>query len=329
MDTSRRDVLRAAMLASAGATLARPLTARAAPSSARVVVVRETDRARAVAACLEATEFQACEARPVAVKANFNSADPFPASTHPATLAALVAGLKARRAADVTLGERSGMGDTRRVLESTGAADVLRAAGARMVVLDDTGREAWQAFTADHWPRGFHAARLFSEAPCAVQTMCCKTHRFGGHVTLSLKNTVGLVAKRLPGEGHDYMSDLHRSEGQRAMIAEANLAWRPALNVMDCLEAFIDGGPEQGTRVAPGVFLASADRCALDAAAIALLRLHGMRGPAARGPIAQTAQLARALALGVGAPPHQVSVVPASPAAADVARRLADALAAG
>ncbi len=49
------------------------------------------------------------------------------------------------------------------------------------------------------------------------------------------------------------------------MIAEANLAWPPDANVMDCLEAFVDGGPEQGQRAAPGVFVASADRCALEA----------------------------------------------------------------
>lgn len=113
------------------------------------------------------------------------------------------------------------------------------------------------------------------------------------------------------------------------MIAEANLAWRPALGVMDCLEAFVDGGPEAGTRAAPGVFLASDDRCALDAAAIALLRLHGMKGPSATGPIGGTDQLARALALGLGAPPARVEVVAVTPAARDVTTRIADLLARG
>lgn len=290
------------------------------------MVARETDRARAMAACLDALDFKACSGRGVAVKANFNSDDAFPASTHPETLAALFGALQARRAGAITLAERSGMGETRRVLDRTGAMDVASRAGVRVIVLDEVGRPAWESFRAEHWPQGLYAARLFTEAPCAVQTMCCKTHRFGGHVTLSLKNSVGLIAKRLPGEAHDYMQDLHRSSHQRTMIAEANLTWRPALNVMDALEAFIDGGPEAGTRVAPGVFLASDDRCALDAAAIALLRQHGMKGPAASGPIAGTDQLSRALTLGLGAAPNTVEVVPASPAAADVAKRLADAL---
>src|SRR5205807_339558 len=81
---------------------------------------------------------------------------------------------------------RSGMGDTRNGLTSTGAADVVKDAGAQLVVLDEVEREAWAPMRGAHWPNGFHAARVFTDAPCVVQTMCCKTHRFGGHVTLSL-----------------------------------------------------------------------------------------------------------------------------------------------
>jgi len=326
---SRRHVLKIGAAAGMAAALPARAGAASASGQARVIVVGARDRAKAVAACFEAFDFTACEGRDVAVKANYNSDDPFPASTHPATLAAVLAELKGRRAASLTLGERSGMGDTRSVLERTGAAAAVTAAGGKVVVLDDVGRDAWRPFAAEHWPDGFHAARLFTDAGCVVQTMCCKTHRFGGHVTLALKNTVGLVAKRVPGLRHDFMSDLHASRHQRAMIAEANLAWRPGLNVMDCWEAFVDGGPERGTRAAPGVFLASDDRCALDAAAIALLRLHGLRGPAAQGPIAKTDQLARALALGLGAPPQNVEVGAADASAREIAKRLAAELAGG
>lgn len=326
MGLTRRAVLHGAAATAALAALPRPAAA-ASSASARVFVVRTPDRARAVAACFEAGEFTACRGREVALKANFNSADPFPASTHPDTLRAMVRTLALRGAIGIALAERSGMGDTRDVLEKTGAADVLKSAGARTIVLDEVGRAAWTGFRGDHWPHGFFAARLFTEAECAVQTMCCKTHRFGGHVTLSLKNTIGLLAKRVPGSPHDYMRDLHGSEHQRTMIAEANLAWRPAFNVMDCLEAFVDGGPDKGRHAFPGVFLASGDRCALDGAAIALLRLHGMTGPAAEGPIGQTAQLRRAVELGLGAAPGSVQVVPVEPSAREIADRIAELLA--
>jgi uncharacterized protein (DUF362 family) len=327
---SRRDVLRGVSVAAAASGAPVRLAALAAPPPrARVVVVKSSDRARAVAACLDALDFRGCRGGDVAVKANYNSDDPFPASTHPATLGALLGALRQRGAARLTVAERSGMGDTRRVLHRTGAVDAARSASADLVVLDEIPRDGWQPFTAEHWPHGLHAARVFTETPCVVQTMCCKTHRFGGHVTLSLKNSVGLLAKRLPGEGHDYMRDLHGSPHQRAMIAEANLAWRPAVSVLDCLEAFVDGGPERGTAVTLGVFLASEDRCALDAAAIALLRLHGLKGPAARGAIGATDQLARATALGLGARPNAVDVVATDAAAHDIAGRLTAELARG
>jgi uncharacterized protein (DUF362 family) len=325
----RREVLVGAGAAVLAGAVPTRLVAAAPPARGRVVVVATPDRARAVDACLDALDFKACTGRDVAIKANYNSDDAFPASTHPATLAALLAALRGRGAARLTVAERSGMGTTRQVLQRTGAADAVQAAGGSLVVLDDAERAAWQPFTAEHWPQGLHAARVFTQTPCVVQTMCCKTHRFGGHVTLALKNTVGLIAKRLPGEAHDYMRDLHSSPHQRTMIAEANLAWRPAVSVMDCLEAFVDGGPERGARATPGVFLASDDRCALDAAAIALLRLHGMKGPAASGPIGATDQLARALALGLGARPETVEVSAVDPASRAAAGRLAAELARG
>lgn len=91
-----------------------------------------------MAACFEAFDFKACEGREVAVKANFNSDDPFPASTHPATLAAVLAELTGRRAASLTLAERSGMGDTRAVRARAGAASAVGAAGEKLVVLGPT-----------------------------------------------------------------------------------------------------------------------------------------------------------------------------------------------
>jgi uncharacterized protein (DUF362 family) len=101
------------------------------------------------------------------------------------------------------------------------------------------------------------------------------------------------------------------------------VAWRPALCIMDCLEAFVGGGPDQGTRAAPGVFLASDDRCALDAAATALLRFSGMQGPVAQGPIRRAHQLARTIEPSLEAPPGAVEIVPADAAAREIAQRIA------
>ena len=70
---SRRRLLQGAV--ASAAILAAPLRAWPVPEGGRVVVAREPNRAKAVAACLEALEFRACEGRDVALKANFNSDD--------------------------------------------------------------------------------------------------------------------------------------------------------------------------------------------------------------------------------------------------------------
>ena len=46
-----------------------------------------------------------------------------------------------------------------------------------------------------HWEQGFALPRVVRKAGGVVQTCCLKTHRYGGHFTLSLKNSVGLAAK--------------------------------------------------------------------------------------------------------------------------------------
>jgi uncharacterized protein (DUF362 family) len=143
-----------------------------------------------------------------------------------------------------------------------------------------------------------------------VQTCCLKTHRFGGHFTLSLKNSVGLVARTVPGLSQDFMHELHRSPHQRLMIAEINRAYPTHLALMDANLGFSRGGPEQGEVIRPGLMLASSDRVALDAAGVSLLRLHGATGSVSEGRVFGLEQIARAAAIGVGvAGPGEVDVV--------------------
>jgi uncharacterized protein (DUF362 family) len=117
---------------------------------------------------------------------------------------------------------------------------------------------------------------------------------------MSLKNSVGMVGKRIPGNAHDYMNELHNSLLQRALIAEINLAYTPALIVLDGVYAFISRGPAEGERVASEVVLAGTDRVAIDAVGVALLRHFGCRTEVAKGPIFQQDQISRAVELGLG-----------------------------
>ena len=79
------------------------------------------------------------------------------------------------------------------------------------------------------------------------------------------------------------------TDNQELLADPAYLGWRrPRLRGAEYdafIEAFVNGGPDRGKKVAPHVMLASADRVALDAVGVALLRMYGttLRALAALG----------------------------------------------
>lgn len=268
----------------------------------RVALVKTDDRAYGVRRALDLLEVNPTQGKRVFLKPNYNTADPAPASTHPEVLQALSQWLWESGAETITVGDRSGMGATRAVMDLAGAFQVAQDLRLDTVVFDELDRDGWapQQLGESHWSRGFALARPVIEAEAVALACCLKTHRFGGHFTLSLKNAVGMVAKRVPGEGYDYMNELHNSADQRRMIAEVNAAYTPDLAVIDGVDAFTTGGPEAGTRVHAQVVLAGVDRVALDAVGVALLRYHGTTSVVAAGPIFAQEQIARAVELGLG-----------------------------
>jgi uncharacterized protein (DUF362 family) len=273
-----------------------------ANSLGEVFILKTTDRASGVPALLSKLGLGDYSGKQVALKANYNSADPFPASTHIDTLRAIVENLKGAGASGITLAERSGMGDTEQVLEQMGVLALSRELGFKAVVLNNAGKEDWLKVErgGTHWARGFYMARVFHDADKVVQTCCIKTHRFGGHFTLSMKNSVGLVAKKVPGGLYDYMWELHTSPYQRQMIAEINSNYNMDFVLMDGIKAFTTGGPDKGTLVEPNLLLASRDRVAIDAVGVAILKMYGAKGKVGEADIFEQAQLRRAAELGFG-----------------------------
>jgi uncharacterized protein (DUF362 family) len=271
-------------------------------SLGEVYVLKTSDRATGVPALLQKFDLDGYSGKGVALKANYNSADAFPASTHLDTLRALVQGLQGAGASGVTLAERSGMGETEEVLRKMGVLGLAEEMGFKTVVLDDVGKEDWLKVEKDgtHWLRGFYMAKVFHDADKVVQTCCLKTHRFGGHFTLSMKNSVGLVAKRVPGSIYNYMWELHSSSNQRKMIAEINSHYNMDFVLMDGIKAFVTGGPEKGTLVEPNLLLASRDRVAIDAVGVAVLKMYGAKGKVGEADIFEQDQLKRAAELGFG-----------------------------
>jgi uncharacterized protein (DUF362 family) len=280
----------------------------------RIAFVKTRDRISGVNQALDLLDLPPLRGKALFLKPNFNSADPSPGSTHNEILRALVCSLQATGVRRITVGDRSGMGDTRSVMERKGIFRLAEELEFQTVVFDELDASGWKhvQVPGSHWKRGFAVARPVLDADGMVQTCCLKTHRYGGHFTLSLKNSVGLVAKQVPGMDYDYMSELHSSPHQRRMIAEVNAAYQPALIVLDGVEAFVDGGPAQGKRVEAQVILAGTDRVGIDAVGVALLRHFGTTPAVSKGPIFQQEQIARAVELGLGVEgPDRIQLVTA------------------
>ena len=294
-----------------------------------VFLLRTENRAKGVQALLKQFNLEELKTKKIVLKANYNSADAFPASTHLETLRALVSSLKAAGANEITLAERSGMGNAQEVLRQLGVSELLIKLKCKILVLDDLPEEGWVHFkpTGTHWKRGFLLAKIFKEADKVVQTCCLKTHRFGGHFTLSLKNSVGLVAKYDPKDEYNYMRELHTSRAQRLMIAEINQTYACPLVLLDAIEAFVSGGPESGELIHPGVMLAGEDRVAIDAVGVAILRFFGTTPEVSRGRIFEQEQISRAAQLGVGIKATQdIKLVPIGDESRDFARQIDEVL---
>ncbi len=299
---------------------------------AQVAFVNTDDRAAGVKKALELLNLNRIKGKNLFLKPNFNSADAAPGSTDPDTLSALVMGLHTLGADRVILGDRSGMGNTRQVMEQK---DIFRMADElnfETVVFDELVADDWLMWQVpgSHWQQGFAVPRPVLEADGVVQTCCLKTHRFGGHFTLSLKNSVGLAAKWVPGESHNYMTELHNSPHQRRMIAEINAAYQPDLVVLDGVEAFVEGGPARGKKAQANLILAGSDRVAIDAVGVAVLRHLGTTPQVSQGPIFEQEQIARAVELGLGVgTPDQIELITDDPESAAYAKQIQELLLSG
>jgi uncharacterized protein (DUF362 family) len=278
-----------------------------------IFIADATDRIGGLRAILAEFDLSVLSGANVALKANFNSDDPFPASTHIDMLRGIVDSIINEGPAQLTLAERSGMGVTKAVLENRGVFTLAQDLGFSVVVLDEIERNGWQEIQTPglHWQRGFFIANVFTRADRVIQTCCLKTHRYGGHFTMSLKNSVGLVAKRVPGLDYDFMGELHTSPHQRTMIAEINKFYSTDLVLMDATEGFATGGPDKGKLIRPGVIIGGRDRVAIDATGVALLRSFGTSHDVSEGTIFSLEQIARAAGLGVGvSSADQIRLVP-------------------
>ena len=229
-------------------------TAAAAPPQgiSRVAFVKTDDREAGMRQAIAISDRLAWRARRSSSNRTSTAPTPLPARRTLDMLRTLVEQLRGDGCRRASRSATAAAWATRAVMEAAGR---VRPGHRRWIwrrsSSTSSDADGWVPIASARQPLAarLRAARPLPAAEAVVQTCNLKTHRFGGHFTLSLKNSVGLAAKRVPGEGYNYMTELHSSRHQRRMIAEINAAYAPALIVLDGVEAFIDrraGHRQQG-----------------------------------------------------------------------------------
>lgn len=276
----------------------------------KIAIISTKDRIYGVNKSFELLGINPVKDKDVIFKPNFNTADAPPASSSMETIKQMIIKIKEMGAKSITLAERSGPAVTEEVFQEKGVYELAKELDFKVVDLSVAPKEDYVQVKVEgsHWKDGFLFSKLFHEAECVIETCCLKTHMYGGHFTLSLKNATGLVPRK--EELGNLMKELHGSEHQRKMIADMNAVYHWDLIIMDGIVTFVDGGPMKGTLKEANVFVAGTDKIAIDAVGVALLRILGTTDEVSKGPIFKQEQIARAVELNLGiSTPEEIEFV--------------------
>jgi len=285
----------------------------------KLSLIKTRDRMTGIERAIDILEINPVHGKNVLLKPNFNTADPYPASTHNDTLNHLILHLKKMGASNITIGERCGPPETADVLKDKGIYDLCKKLGVGLINFEDLPESGWIHLNPaqSHWLNGFDVAKPVVDSSCIVTTCCLKTHGYGGVFTMSLKLSVGITRK-------GNMAELHTSFlSMRKMVAEINQAYQPSLILLDGIDAFVDKGPARGPLKQADVILAGTDRIAIDAVGLAILKYLGSNKAIMDKKIFQQEQIARAVELQLGiSQPDDIDIVTDEPVGREYAEKL-------
>jgi len=205
----------------------------------------------------------------VLIKPSANSPFGFPSTTDLNVLAAVVR-LVRQVTNHVAVGDSSGFihKPTRDAFDGMGLTGLARELDVPLLDFDEHEWVLRRDSRASLMPE-VHVTGQLDEFDRLIFLPTMRTHAWA-RITLSLKVGMGL----LPVSDRKHM---HRTSLE-AMIGEMNLYFRPDLVILDGRKAFINGGPDHGEQVSPGVVLASTGRVAIDTEAVRIMKGYGAAG---------------------------------------------------
>jgi len=244
----------------------------------------------------------------VFIKPALNSGYPYPSTTSPGAIGAMVALLKDKGAGRVVLGDMAGIehfklspnkisGSTQELMERCGMARAAREAGAELHFFEKAG---WEGFYEDlpksgsHWKRGLMLPAILKEMDHIVLMPRCGRHALAGS-TLGLKSAVGYWRTDTRLEYHQYAATFHEKTAEGNTVSTLLQKQRLVVSAADkILTTF---GPDKGCVIEPqiGLIIASQSVVAHDMVSLAWLILGRNETPAGRKNMLYDPNLSQAL----------------------------------
>lgn len=228
--------------------------ARGAPETALKDAVKRT--------ALRASDFAWLrKGQTVFIKPVVNSANPYPATTHPLAVVAMIELLRERGAARILVGDMSGVesvrfsrdalkGSTRENMRKAGLLDAVSAAGAEVVCFEEQG---WDAFYEDRielppalapsWSGPIHMPAILKEADHIILMPRCSRHVIAGS-TLAMKAAVGYWRHDTRLEYHRDAGTLHEKTAEANFTSTLRAKLRLVLTLAD--KMLLTMGPDDG-----------------------------------------------------------------------------------
>lgn len=226
----------------------------------------------------------------VFIKPNFNTSDPFPASSDLDFIRAVLTLISSQKPAQIVLGEApTFFGNSKKFFEEKNPY-VLEQEFPNLKVLY-LPEEEWvkKDIPGAQFIKKASIPKILDEVDKIIYLPCLKTHAWA-QFTGAIKLSIGILK---PIE----RVVLHSSHLQEK-TAELNLLVKPNLVIMDGRKCFIDKGPSEGTVREPNIILASPNRVELDIEAIKIIQTFPGNTLAGLDPLKIT-QIKHALELGI------------------------------
>ena len=246
---------------------------------------------------------------PVFIKPVLNSGNPYPDTTSPIAIGAMIELLKEKGAGRVIVGDMSGIehvklsqegvsGSTRSLMEASGMTAAVLAAGGELYFFEEGG---WDAFyeelptAGSNWKGGLMMPKILKEVEHIILMPRCARHVLAG-ATLGLKAAVGYWRTDTRLEYHRDASTFHEKTAEGNTVDTLLKKQRLVLTAADKILATF--GPDEGRVCQPktGLVIASESVVAHDMISLAwLIENRRAMPPAAKKSFRDSSRLLASL----------------------------------